>query len=135
MALAIGIFCVAWTYPGKSNGTPGPGFFPMILSVIVFFLAALLLLGVRKESGEAVHFFSKKNAAVFLTLVITVAYVFLMRVAGFPVATLLYLFGLMVFFQVKSWKMLVCVPVLTTGILYGVFTHFLSVQFPQGILF
>ncbi|MCC8189222.1 MAG: tripartite tricarboxylate transporter TctB family protein [Planctomycetes bacterium] len=135
MALAIGIFCIARTYPGQSNGAPGPGFFPMILSVIVFLLAAILLVSLRKERGDPVQVFTKKNATVFLTLVITVAYVVLIRLVGFPPATVLFLLGLMVFFQVKSWKVLVGVPVLATWILYSVFTQFLSVQFPKGMLF
>lgn len=135
MAVAIGIFCTAWTYPGKSSGAPGPGFFPMILSGIVFLLAVLLLVSMRNESDEKVQFFAKKNIPVFLTLLITIAYVILMAITGFPIATLLYLFGLMAFLKVKSWKILVGLPVLITWILYSVFTQFLSVQFPQGILF
>ena len=133
--MAIGIFCIAWTYPGKTSGAPGPGFFPMILSAILFLLAIFLLLETRKEQDEPLHLFTKKNAVVFLSLLITVAYVIAMRITGFPIATLAYLFGLMAFFRVKSWKVLLLVPVLTTGIVYGVFTHFLSVQFPRGILF
>ncbi len=129
------MFCIAWTYPGKSNGAAGPGFFPMILSAIVILLATILLVTTRKESGEPIQLFTRKNAPVFLCLAITVAYVFLLPVTGFPVATLLFLFGLMAFFRVKSWILLICVPVLTTAILYGVFTRFLSVQFPPGILF
>jgi putative tricarboxylic transport membrane protein len=135
MALSILFFFIARRYPPGAGGTTGPGFFPMILSGIVFLLAVLLLLKIRKESGEPVHLFSKKNATVFLSLLITVLYVVLMSVVGFPIATLLYLFGLMMFFQVKSWKILIGVPFLTTAILYGVFTRFLSVQFPRGILF
>ena len=135
IVLSILIFCIARTYPGVSNGAPGPGFFPMILSAIMFFLAVLLLVTIRKEKSEPLQLFTKTNATVFLTLLITVAYVTAMRIVGFPLATLFYLFGLMLFFRVKSWPILICVPVFTTGLIYGVFTHFLAVQFPQGMLF
>jgi uncharacterized membrane protein len=135
MAVSTAFFFIALRYPPGVSGTTGPGFFPMILSGIVFLLAVLLFLNIRKESGEPVHLFSKKNATVFLGLFITVLYVVLMSIVGFPIATLVYLFGLMMFFQVKSWKILIAVPVLTTAILYGVFTRLLSVQFPRGILF
>ena len=107
----------------------------MILSGILFFLTVLLLLETRKEKDEPLQLFTKKNVVVFLSLAITVAYVVLMRITGFPIATLLYLFGVMAFFRVKNWKALICIPVLTTVIVYGVFTHFLSVQFPRGIIF
>ncbi|MDR1316578.1 MAG: tripartite tricarboxylate transporter TctB family protein [Spirochaetales bacterium] len=135
MAWSIVFFFIARRYPPGVAGTTGPGFFPMILSGIIFLLAVLLLLNIRKESGETVHLFSKKNTTVFLSLLITVLYVVLISVVGFPIATLLYLFGLMMFFRIKSWKILIGVPVLTTAILYGVFTRFLFVQFPRGILF
>ena len=135
IALSIGVFCVAWTYPGESNGAMGPGFFPMIMAGIVFFLCVLLLYNTRKQKDEPSVLFSKANATVFLSLLIIVLYVGTIGLLGFPVATILFLIGLMKFFKIKSWKLPVLISVCTTGVVYCVFTMFLFVQLPRGIIF
>ena len=136
IAVSIGVFCVAWTYPEEFSGAVGPGFFPMIIAGIVFFLSVLLLINIRKQKAdEAGAFFTKTNAVVLLSLVITAFYVAVIGVLGFVPATVLYLIGLMKFFKVKSRILPLLVSVCTTGILYGVFTMFLSVQLPRGIFF
>jgi putative tricarboxylic transport membrane protein len=135
IALSIGVFCVAWTYPGESNGAPGPGFFPMILSGIVFLLSVLLLINIRKENAAPIGLFARKNALVLLALLITVVYIVMIMILGFPFSTVLYLFGLMKFFKVNGRIFPALISVCTAGILYGVFTTFLSVQLPRGIFF
>jgi hypothetical protein len=135
IALAALIFSVALTYPGSSNGALGPGFFPMLLSGIVVLLAVLLIINTLKEKVPAPQSSSKINKTVLGGIGITVFYVIMINIIGFVPSTLAYLLGLMKFFQVKSWPVPVCISVLATGILYGVFTRFLSVQLPRGILF
>ena len=136
IAVSIGVFCVAWTYPEEFSGAVGPGFFPMIIAGIVFFLSVLLLVNIRKQKAdESGAFFTKANAMVLLSLVITALYVAAIGVLGFLLSTVLYLIGLMKFFRVKSRILPLLVSGLTTGILYCVFTLFLSVQLPRGIFF
>jgi putative tricarboxylic transport membrane protein len=136
MAVSIIFFVVGIGYPAGTGGsTTGPGFFPMILAGIVFFLCILLLINNRKEKDDSGVFFTKANAPVFLSLLITIFYVVGIAILGFPLATVLYLAGLMKFFKVKNWIFVGVVSLCTSGILYGIFTMFLSVQLPRGMIF
>ena len=135
IGIAVAVFFIASTYPGSSGGAMGPGFFPMIIAGIVFFLCVLLLFSLRKQKDEGPAFFTKTTAVVFLSLVITAVYIAAIAFLGFPLATFLYLFGLMKFFSVKGWIFPLVLSASTTGIIYAVFTMFLSVRLPRGIFF
>ena len=135
MAMAVVVFSMARTFPGASGGAMGPGFFPMIIAGIVFFLCVLLLISGRKEKDEGGVFFTMTNATVFLSVIITVVYVFSLRILGFPLATFLYVFGMMKFLQVKGRIFPFVLSALATGLIYVVFTMFLSVLLPRGIIF
>lgn len=135
MALSVGVFFVARTFPGTTAGAMGPGFFPMIIAVIVFFLSALLLFDLRKQEATPLGLTSKTIATVFLSLVITAAYVAMIRILGFPLATFLYLIGIMKFFGAKGFVIPLVISTCVTGLIHGVFTVLLFVQMPRGIIF
>lgn len=133
--IAVFVFMTARTYPGASNGALGPGFFPMVLSGIMVLLSVLLVVNIRKEKDEPLNLFNRKNAIVLISIAIITAYVILLNVVGFVIATPLFLFTMMRYFKLTNWKLNACISLLTMGVLYGVFTTFLSVQLPGGILF
>ena len=135
MAASAGVFFIAMTYPEGTSGAMGPGFFPMIIAGIVFFLCVLLLNSLRKQKDTNEPIFTKTTATVFMSLIITSVYIAVIAVLGFPLATFLYLFGLMKFFAVKGWISPLIISASTTVIIYVVFTMFLSVLLPRGMLF
>jgi len=124
----------ARTFPGPSGGALGPGFFPMVLSGLMILFSVLLLFSLRKEKSEPIHLFAQKNAVVFVSLLATIVYIYMITILGFLLATGIYLFGLMFYYKVGLIKN-VMISVLVTAAIHGVFTQFLMVQLPRGILF
>ena len=136
IALSAGVILIARTYPPGVSGAMGPGFFPMILAGIIIFISIFLLKNtIEQKDKDQTPSSLKINVTVLLSLVILVFYIFVIGVIGFPIATLLFLFGLLKFFKVNGYIFPVAVSACTTVILYCVFTMFLSVQLPRGIFF
>jgi hypothetical protein len=133
--MSITVFCICLTYPGKTNGAMGPGFFPMIIAGIIFSLCMLLLVSIRKQEHTPVNLFTKTSATIFISLLITIGYVIFMNILGFPLATFIYLVCMMKFYGIKKKYFPFIVSACTTGFVYGVFTMFLSVQMPRGLIF
>ena len=135
IALSVLIICLSLTYPSKSSGAMGPGFFPMIIAGITLLLCILLLINIRKDEAAPIGLSSKTLSTIFLSLIITIVYVVMISILGFPLATFLYLIGIMKFYGAKGFVVPLVISVCVTGLIHGVFTMFLSVILPQGIIF
>lgn len=70
----------------------------------------------------------------FLVVACCLAYMALLYAVGFYVASVVYLMGVMFFLRVPKLHMLLTVGVLAV-LIYAVFTLFLKVPLPTGILF
>lgn len=70
----------------------------------------------------------------FFVVAACLAYMLLLRYLGFYLASFIYLVGVMLWLRVKP--LYVAATVVILGVLiYGVFTLFLKVPLPQGVLF
>ena len=63
-----------------------------------------------------------------------VGYMLLMHVAGFYIASICYLVGMLAFLRVPRWHIVLTVVVMA-ALIYAVFTLFLKVPLPVGLLF
>ncbi len=63
-----------------------------------------------------------------------VGYMLLMHVAGFYIASICYLVGTLAFLRVPHWHIVLTVVVMA-ALIYAVFTLFLKVPLPVGLLF
>lgn len=63
-----------------------------------------------------------------------VGYMLLMHVAGFYIASICYLVGTLAFLRVPRWHIVLTVVVMA-ALIYAVFTLFLKVPLPVGLLF
>jgi putative tricarboxylic transport membrane protein len=115
----------------------GPGFYPRILLVVTAVLsAALLVADVRspraRRQAPAVNY-----RLVVLTFAIFTAYVFLLPVLGYRVATLLFVAVLQATLDPprgRRWWLVAAVAIATTVVTYYVFEGYLSVLLPRGRL-
>ncbi len=113
--------------PVRSIGNvPGPSFFPLVISAIVLFLAAALLVNgivnLRNEQPQEAEPAVPKR--VISTLVWFVLYLIALPYVGFLVASVPFFAGLMMLCEQKK-----LVPVAIGSILIPVFLYFL---FRQG---
>ena len=133
IALSCYVLFSAQSFPGKIDNVPGPGYFPTILSIILILLSVLLIASSGKVENAPLGIFSKKNSIVFIAGGVTLAYLGLIYVFGFLMATPLYLIAILRFFRMRNWRSVVLTAGITTAASYAIFTTVLEVQLPSGL--
>ncbi len=114
----------------------GPGFYPRILLTITALLSAALVVSDLLNPRRAAAVPSRYRL-VLLAFVIFSAYVALMPVVGYRVATFLFVGALQATLEPPRgarWWVLLAVALLTTLVSYYVFERYLSVLLPRGRL-
>lgn len=135
IALGLYVILTARTFPEGTGGVLGPGFFPILLGILLIGLSALQLFNTRKEKAVATAFLTESTKRVLFACLIIIGYMAGIAILGFLISTPLFLFGIMGFFSVRKWSTLLISSIATTTVLYFVFLKFLSVSLPAGILF
>jgi len=133
IALSCYVLISAQSFPGKIDNVPGPGYFPTILSCVLIALSLLLIITSRDASEAPLGIFSRKNSIVFIAAGVTLAYLGLLLVFGFLIATPLYLVAILRFFRMTRWRSLILTSGITTAASYAIFTTILEVQLPSGM--
>ncbi len=122
------------TYWGP-NG-PGPAFLPFWLGLAMALLAALLLVGALRSRDPGPAWLPRGIGLRRLALVLaaTVAFVALLSVLGMALATALFIIFLMRRLDRHPWPLTLTVALAIAAINYLVFTFWLRVPFPLGVL-
>lgn len=114
---------------------PGPGFFPMLLALVLIALSMALLFQHWKKDDKPAPFWPERTwVRPALGVVFLVVYAFTVSFLGFLVTTLLFLVVWMWIIERLEWKTLAGVSVGTTAVLYLIFVFFLEVPMPPGLL-
>ncbi len=143
--IALGIFASAYSIKhGLGNlRSPGPGFFPCLLGVIICGLALYKLitefLG-RAHATEAdkeivpaeTKMPSGVGRLVFIALTLFV-YALLLEWLGYLITTLLTMILLLRFSGYTQWTRIIAYGVIIAGVSYFTFLY-LGVSFPAGVL-
>lgn len=137
LALGVGYAATALVrYPYASQYGPGPGFLPFWLGVAFAVLAALLLAGALRasEAGAAWlpdHVGRRRLAAVVLT---TAGFIAVLRLTGMALGTTLFLLVLLRGIEGFPWRLALPVATGAAVLNWAVFTYWLQVPFPVGLL-
>ncbi len=138
--LSIGAFLLMGTIrmPYFLEGVPGPGFFPLWLSLGLIVAGGMLTIkGVRPGPLPKVEVIWpervgwRRNGILLIALAISFL---LLDLLGFLVTTALFVAVVAYGLGTRSWRILASLPPLTAIVLYGVFAVWLKVPLPQGIL-
>ena len=123
-----------YTYWGATG--PGSGFFPFWLGLVMAVLAALLLARAVREREPGPGWVPRgRGAARFLgVLGASVAFVALMPWLGMAVGTVLFLVVILKPLEGHSWPAALGVAGGTAVVNWAVFTWWLGVPFPAGVL-
>jgi hypothetical protein len=137
LAFGIGYAATAmrsYTYWGTHG--PGSGFFPFWLGVALVILATLFLIGAIRQSELGSSWLPHGYGLVRLVSVIgaVALFVVLLPVLGMTLATGLFLFGLLRFLEGHTWTMALGVAVATSIGNWAIFSRWLQVPFPVGVL-
>jgi hypothetical protein len=123
-------------YPYTGPGGPGSAFLPFWLGVLMAVLAALLLAGALRSPDPGPEWLprGKGRKRLLLVLGVTTALVVLLKVLGMILGTALFLVLLLRLLDRTPWPLTLAVAAATAGLNYLVFTHWLRVPFPVGVL-
>jgi len=144
VAIAGTVLAITPSFPAGQEGVnlTGPAFFPNVLAIIYILLgAAELVVGFRSSSsrektmaGQPSSTVAKPSIRKFLEFVgLLVAFAALFQPLGFIVATLLFLFLLMLLLGVKPLKS-VLFSLVYTGVIFLLFGKLFTIGLPVGIL-
>ncbi len=94
---ALVIICISATYPKASaygTGAPGPGLWPIVISIIVIAMSVLLavktLMGAKdEECDEELILIDVDHARVYLSMAILLVYFLVLKSLGFIIPTVL----------------------------------------------
>ena len=131
--LGIGIIAVSSTYPTAESygtGVPGPGLWPMAISIVMLACAAILLYRTWKltpEKNTPIDLFSSGPKRAYISMAILVVYVFLLEPLGFIIATTLLEFIFIRWFSKKGYVVSFLISVAVTAVVFGIFQFVLNV--------
>ena len=136
LVFGAGFVAGARQYPYWTPTGPGSGFLPFWLGLAMAVLAAMLLVGATRRPDAGPAWLPGGRALVRLVVVIvaTAAFVWLLPVLGMTIGTFLFLVGLLRFLEGHTWVATLGVAVATSAVNWLVFTHWLHVPFPIGVL-
>ncbi len=134
--LGIYVIFTAKQFPAGTNGVLGPGFFPILLGVLLIALSIIQIVHTRHDKVEENE---KTDPAtikrILISALIIIAYMVFINILGFLISTPMFLFSIMFYFGVRKKSTLILTSLVTTAVLYFVFLKFLSVSLPTGIFF
>ena len=133
----LGIFLKSLTYPIGSIRSPGGGLFPLLGSITLVGLTAVMTIqAFLGKKGEKENFFPAKEAPkrIFLGLLSLVGFRYLLPVVGFGPSTFIFILLLARFLGHYSWKVSLVFSALTTVTSYLLFQVFLKVPMPRSLL-
>jgi putative tricarboxylic transport membrane protein len=124
----------SYTYWGAHG--PGSGFFPFWLGVALAVLAALFLAAAVRQPDPGAAWLPDRRGAVRLGVVVgaTALFIVLAPLLGMTLATALFLLGLLRFLEGHTWRVALGVSLTTAAVNWAIFTWWLSVPFPVGVL-
>jgi len=147
LAIAILLGATVYLYadsrlPQLAIGDPmGPRAFPALIGIGLLLSGLLLILETwRKRAAAAPHAADAaagdpKHLKILLALAAwTALYYVAFEPVGYLIATPIYLFALLAFFNPRRWLVNSAVALGFTASAYGVFAGLLNVQLPGGLL-
>jgi putative tricarboxylic transport membrane protein len=133
--------CLAWALPVRSlPNTPGPSFFPLVVTAFLLFLSAALLIQALAADHEPSSLQGERIASPPdwrppATLLLTIlAYIVALPFLGFVLATLPFFATLMVLFGQRQPLLIAGGSLAMTVVLYVLFRHGFGVYLPRGLL-
>ncbi len=121
--------------------SPGPGFIFFLAAMVLVVLSVVDLLGTLIGKGSTSPEEEKTPAwsgvrwqKILLVLIIVSAYVYFLNRAGFLLSTFFLMFFLFKAIEPTPWWIAILSSIVTTTLSYAIFSRWLGVPFPGGIL-
>ena len=134
---SILVFFYADRYAGRGINSYGPDFFPKALSLLLFLCAAVMIC--RAIAGFATGRLETTNREGIMraagALGLAILYLVVMQLIGFLLATIAFLYSLMMLLGQTGQITRLSVSVIVSGLIFAAFIFFLKIPLPEGIIF
>ncbi len=139
LLIGLGFASGGFYYGFGSWRDPGPGLLPVVFGMLLSVLSAGLLgmtLKAKKEAGTGTFSATEESwKAIGCTLFSLVAYMVILRQAGFILTTFLFTFFLLRFVGGKRWRISLLVALVFSIVCYGLFSSLLGTPLPKGRIY
>ena len=116
---------------GFWKGQPTPGFFPIIIAVVLLASSIACFVQIaRDKDSEAVRY----NRNELMVMLGAAGVILCTFVIGLVPSCLSYIFLWLKFVERASWKVILIIECIMAAIILGVFTFWLQIRFPMGLL-
>ena len=138
--LGITVIAIASGYPTAADygtGVPGPGLWPIVISVAILICAALLMLRslrMKSEDDTEIALWTPGTKRVYITMIILVIYAILLEPLGFLLATTAMQFVFIQWFAKKKWYITLIISAVVSVVVYLAFSYLLNVPLDFGLL-
>ena len=129
------IFCGVYYYQTLSFSPDWRGYSQVLLIILSILSIIWLLIDIFIKKAKEYIKEDIVLSRIITTTLSTIAYIFLLKIIGFHMLTLIFMIFLMYFLGVKNIKLLLGVSIFFTVILYLGFSIFLGLPTPKGIFF
>lgn len=116
--------------PVGSLTKPGPGMWPLVVSVVLIAGALLVLVGTETEQEP----FSRQSLSIVAALVLLALFTTLFSLVGFVLPATLMLAVWLRYISKESWKVTLATTIPVVVVLYVLFSFLLGVPFPFDII-
>jgi hypothetical protein len=137
VGLAEGLRLVIYKDPYTLYDPLGPGFYIIAISIGILTIGIVHLLSHSKKlfALEEMPVDKKMRIKMMSTVAACVIYIFLIRIIGYPLATILFFFLEFRIQGIKSWPGIAVLSLVLSALYYLVFVKYCSMVFPRGIFF
>ena len=136
ITLSLFIIAFALDLPASIKGVPGPGTWPILISLIMLFSAITVAIkSFNDKDKKPLGIAGKEQVRVYLSMISLVIYLIAMTFIGFAVSTFVMLYGFITWFSSYKWYFRVISAFAITAVIYCVFHYVLKVPFRFGVLF
>lgn len=131
--LGIGIIAVASGYPTAADygtGVPGPGLWPIVISIVLLACTAILIFRTLKMSPEKntkIELWTTGTRRVYLTMAILVVYLLVLPFLGFIISTFVLELIFIQWFAKKNPVITAVISAAITMVVYCAFRFLLNV--------
>ena len=129
MSLVVIVVCLK-NY-GFWNAQPTPGFVPIIIAVVLLASSIACFVQIARDKNSDEVKYNRNELMVMLGAAGIILCTFLI---GLVPSCLIYIFLWLKFVEHAPWKVIIVIEIIMAAIILGVFTAWLQIRFPMGLL-
>ena len=116
---------------GFWKAQPTPGFFPIIIAVVLLASSIACFVQIARDKNSDKVKYNRNELMVMLGAAGIILCTFLI---GLVPSCLIYIFLWLKFVEHAPWKVIIIIEIIMAAIILGVFTAWLQIRFPMGLL-